>query len=149
MLAISSYSIRWFNYNIFSIDLWGVIHDGVSLNSTAIEVLDNLINSNNYAESEIKKLEEFNIQLNNLNYSTELHSRIKSQISELALYEEKHIKLKNAETLFPKEESLIESTKNILKNRKSEKEFLSNKIINLKSELEKKDDTNLELARTN
>lgn len=114
-----------------------------------IEVLDNLINSNNYAESEIKKLEEFNIQLNNLNYSTELHSRIKSQISELALYEEKHIKLKNAETLFPKEESLIESTKNILKNRKSEKEFLSNKIINLKSELEKKDDTNLELARTN
>ena len=114
-----------------------------------IEVLDNLINSNNYAESQIKKLEEFNIQLNNLNYSTELHSRIKSQISELALYEEKHIKLKNAETLFPKEESLIESTKNILKNRKSEKEFLSNKIINLKSELEKKDDTNLELARTN
>ena len=114
-----------------------------------IEVLDNLINSNNYAESEIKKLEEFNIQLNNLNYSTELHSRIKSQISELALYEEKHIKLKNAETLFPKEESLIESTKNILKNRKSEKEFLSKKIINLKSELEKKDDTNLELARTN
>ena len=114
-----------------------------------IEVLDNLINSNNYAESQIKKLEEFNIQLNNLNYSTELHSRIKSQISELALYEEKHIKLKNAETLFPKEESLIESTKNILKNRKSEKEFLSKKIINLKSELEKKDDTNLELARTN
>ena len=114
-----------------------------------IEVLDNLINSNNYAESQIKKLEEFNIQLNNLNYSTELHSRIKSQISELALYEEKHIKLKNAETLFPKEESLIESTKNILKNRKSEKEFLSNKKINLKSELEKKDDTNLELARTN
>ena len=114
-----------------------------------IEVLDNLINSNNYAESQIKKLEEFNIQLNNLNYSTELHSRIKSQISELALYEEKHIKLKNAETLFPKEESLIESTKNILKNRKSEKEFLSNKIINLKSELEKKDNKNLELARTN
>ena len=30
------------NYNIFSIDLWGVIHDGVSLNPRAIEVLDNL-----------------------------------------------------------------------------------------------------------
>ena len=30
------------NYEIFSIDLWGVVHNGVSLNSTAIEVLDNL-----------------------------------------------------------------------------------------------------------
>ncbi len=30
------------NYKIFSIDLWGVIHDGLSLNPRAIEVLDNL-----------------------------------------------------------------------------------------------------------
>ncbi len=30
------------NYKIFSIDLWGVIHDGLSLNLRAIEVLDNL-----------------------------------------------------------------------------------------------------------
>ena len=33
-------------YEIFFIDLWGVIHDGVSLNSTAIEVLDNLKKNN-------------------------------------------------------------------------------------------------------
>ena len=30
------------NYEIFSIDLWGVVHNGVSLNRAAIEVLDNL-----------------------------------------------------------------------------------------------------------
>ena len=30
------------NYKIFSIDLWGVVHDGVSLNPGAMEVLDNL-----------------------------------------------------------------------------------------------------------
>ena len=30
------------NYDVFSIDLWGVIHNGVSLNYPAIEVLDNL-----------------------------------------------------------------------------------------------------------
>ena len=30
------------NYKIFSIDLWGVVHDGVSLNPRAMEVLDNL-----------------------------------------------------------------------------------------------------------
>ena len=30
------------NYEIFSIDLWGVIHDGIKLNSGAMEVLDNL-----------------------------------------------------------------------------------------------------------
>ena len=34
------------NYEIFFIDLWGVIHDGVSLNPRAIEVLDNLIKKN-------------------------------------------------------------------------------------------------------
>ena len=34
------------NYNIFSIDLWGVVHDGISLNSSAIEVLDNLRKNN-------------------------------------------------------------------------------------------------------
>ena len=28
------------NYKIFSIDLWGVVHDGVSLNPRAMEVLD-------------------------------------------------------------------------------------------------------------
>ena len=30
------------NYEIFSIDLWGVVHDGVSLNPRAVDVLDNL-----------------------------------------------------------------------------------------------------------
>ena len=30
------------NYEIFSIDLWGVVHNGESLHSAAIEVLDNL-----------------------------------------------------------------------------------------------------------
>jgi len=30
------------NYKIFSIDLWGVVHDGVSLKPRAMEVLDNL-----------------------------------------------------------------------------------------------------------
>ncbi len=30
------------NYDIFSIDLWGVVHDGISLNPKAMEVLDNL-----------------------------------------------------------------------------------------------------------
>ena len=34
------------NYEIFSIDLWGVVHNGVSLNSPAIEVLDNLKKEN-------------------------------------------------------------------------------------------------------
>ena len=34
------------NYEVFSIDLWGVIHNGVSLNSAAIEVLDNLKREN-------------------------------------------------------------------------------------------------------
>jgi len=34
------------NYKIFSIDLWGVVHDGVSLNPRAIEVLDNLKKNN-------------------------------------------------------------------------------------------------------
>ena len=34
------------NYEIFSIDLWGVVHNGVSLNSGAIEVLDNLKKEN-------------------------------------------------------------------------------------------------------
>ena len=34
------------NYEIFSIDLWGVIHDGITLNSRAMEVLDNLKKSN-------------------------------------------------------------------------------------------------------
>ena len=34
------------NYEIFSIDLWGVVHNGVSLNSAAIEVLDNLKKEN-------------------------------------------------------------------------------------------------------
>ena len=34
------------NYKIFSIDLWGVVHNGVSLNSAAIEVLDNLKKNN-------------------------------------------------------------------------------------------------------
>jgi|TARA_Y100000310_G_scaffold269213_1_gene282223 ribonucleotide monophosphatase NagD (HAD superfamily) len=30
------------NYKTFSIDLWGVVHNGVSLNPKAMEVLDNL-----------------------------------------------------------------------------------------------------------
>ena len=30
------------NYEIFFIDLWGVVHNGVSLNPGAIEVLDSL-----------------------------------------------------------------------------------------------------------
>jgi len=30
------------NYEVFFIDIWGVVHNGVSLNSNAIEVLDNL-----------------------------------------------------------------------------------------------------------
>ena len=30
------------NYDIFSIDLWGVVHNGVSLNYGAMGVLDNL-----------------------------------------------------------------------------------------------------------
>mgnify|MGYP000340471101 CR=1 FL=1 len=34
------------NYKIFSIDLWGVVHDGVSLNPRAMEVLDNLKQKN-------------------------------------------------------------------------------------------------------
>ena len=34
------------NYEIFFIDLWGVVHNGITLNSTAIEVLDNLKNKN-------------------------------------------------------------------------------------------------------
>ena len=34
------------NYEIFSIDLWGVVHNGVSLNSAAIKVLDNLKKEN-------------------------------------------------------------------------------------------------------
>ena len=34
------------NYEIFSIDLWGVVHNGVSLNLAAIEVLDNLKKEN-------------------------------------------------------------------------------------------------------
>ena len=34
------------NYKIFSIDLWGVVHDGVSLNPRAMEVLDNLKKNN-------------------------------------------------------------------------------------------------------
>ena len=34
------------NYDVFSIDLWGVVHNGVSLNSAAIKVLDNLKKKN-------------------------------------------------------------------------------------------------------
>ena len=34
------------NYKIFSIDLWGVVHNGVSLNPSAMEVLDNLKKKN-------------------------------------------------------------------------------------------------------
>ena len=34
------------NYKVFSIDLWGVVHNGVSLNSAAIEVLGNLKKKN-------------------------------------------------------------------------------------------------------
>ena len=34
------------NYEIFSIDLWGVVHNGESLHSAAIEVLDNLKKEN-------------------------------------------------------------------------------------------------------
>ena len=34
------------NYEIFSIDLWGVVHNGESLHSEAIEVLDNLKKEN-------------------------------------------------------------------------------------------------------
>ena len=34
------------NYKIFLIDLWGVVHNGVALNSAAIEVLDNLKKKN-------------------------------------------------------------------------------------------------------
>ena len=34
------------NYEIFFIDLWGVVHNGVSLNPGAIEVLDNLKKEN-------------------------------------------------------------------------------------------------------
>ena len=34
------------NYEIFSIDLWGVVHNGESLHSAAIEVLDNLKEKN-------------------------------------------------------------------------------------------------------
>ena len=30
------------NYEVLFIDLWGVVHNGISLNSGAIEVLDNL-----------------------------------------------------------------------------------------------------------
>ena len=33
-------------YEIFSIDLWGVVHNGIRLNPTAIEVLDNLKKEN-------------------------------------------------------------------------------------------------------
>ena len=32
------------DYDVFCIDLWGVVHNGVSLNSPAIKVLDNLKN---------------------------------------------------------------------------------------------------------
>tara|TARA_A100001037_G_scaffold112318_1_gene102382 strand:+ start:13947 stop:16526 length:2580 start_codon:yes stop_codon:yes gene_type:complete len=121
----------------------------INISQNEINALENSINSNNYAGNDIDKLEELNEQLNNLNYSTELHSKVKSQIIELSSYEEKHIKLKSAETLFPKEESLIKSTKNILENRKIEKELLSNKIINIKAELEKKEDITLELNKIN
>jgi len=113
-----------------------------------IEHLNNSINSRNYAKDEIKRLEELTLQLNSLNYSVESHSNIKTEISELEYYEEKHIQLKNAETLLPKEESFIKSTKTILESRKSEKELLSNKIINLKAELEKKNQVNSELENT-
>ena len=34
------------NYEIFFIDLWGVVHDGISLKSGAIDVLDNLEKNN-------------------------------------------------------------------------------------------------------
>ena len=34
------------NYDAFLIDIWGVLHNGVSLNSGAIEVLDNLRKNN-------------------------------------------------------------------------------------------------------
>ena len=34
------------NYKIFSIDLWGVVHNGVSLNTAAIEVMENLKEKN-------------------------------------------------------------------------------------------------------
>jgi len=34
------------NYEVFFIDLWGVIHNGLELNSSAIEVLDNLEKNN-------------------------------------------------------------------------------------------------------
>jgi len=34
------------NYDVFSIDLWGVVHNGVSLNSAAIKALDNLRKKN-------------------------------------------------------------------------------------------------------
>ena len=31
------------SYNTFIIDLWGVMHNGIALNSKAIEVADNLL----------------------------------------------------------------------------------------------------------
>ena len=34
------------NYEVFSIDLWGVVHNGIALNPGAIEVLDNLKKKN-------------------------------------------------------------------------------------------------------
>jgi len=34
------------NYEVFFIDLWGVVHNGLELNSSAIEVLDNLEKNN-------------------------------------------------------------------------------------------------------
>ena len=34
------------NYDLFFIDIWGVIHNGINLNSKAVNVLDNLTNEN-------------------------------------------------------------------------------------------------------
>ena len=34
------------SYDLFFIDIWGVIHNGINLNKTSIEVLENLLNLN-------------------------------------------------------------------------------------------------------
>ena len=67
------------NYEIFSIDLWGVIHNGVTLNSRAMEVLDNLKKSNKkfilMTNAPRPKKNVFNF-LNKLNFNKDYYQNI-------------------------------------------------------------------------
>ena len=66
-------------YDVFSIDLWGVIHDGISLNPPAIEVLENLKKKNKEfilmtnAPRPRKSVADF---LNKLNFKKDFHKNI-------------------------------------------------------------------------